>query len=73
MSDAFHYEQEDGKTIAVIQHVGRVEMDDANALRFSHAELLAALENLLNILPSATTHPAIKTARRAVANARRLA
>lgn len=32
-------------------------------------ELLAALEGLLNALPSATTHPAIKAARAAIAKA----
>jgi len=32
-------------------------------------DLLAALEGLLNALPSATTHPAIKAARAAIAKA----
>lgn len=32
-------------------------------------DLLVALEGLLNALPSATTHPAIKAARAAIANA----
>jgi hypothetical protein len=32
-------------------------------------DLLAALEELLNALPSATTHPAIKAARAAIAKA----
>lgn len=32
-------------------------------------ELLAALNGLLNALPSATTHPAIKAARAAIAKA----
>lgn len=34
-----------------------------------HRELLAALDGLLNVLPSATTHPAIKAAKAARANA----
>lgn len=38
-------------------------------LRGQRAELLAALDGLLNILPSATTHPAIKAAKAARANA----
>lgn len=33
-------------------------------------DMLAALEKLLNALPSATTHPAIKTARTAIAKAK---
>jgi hypothetical protein len=33
-------------------------------------ELLEALEGLLNALPSATTHPAIKAARAAIAKAK---
>lgn len=42
----------------------------ANARLIAAApDLLAALEELLNALPSATTHPAIKAARAAIAKA----
>lgn len=42
----------------------------ANARLISAApDLLAAIEGLLNALPSATTHPAIKAARAAIAKA----
>lgn len=44
--------------------------DEANARLIATApELLVALEGLLNALPSATTHPAIKAARAAIAKA----
>lgn len=39
------------------------------ALIAAAPELLAALEGLLNALPSATTHPAIRSARAAIADA----
>lgn len=43
---------------------------EANARLISAApELLAAIEGLLNALPSATTHPAIKAARAAITKA----
>lgn len=48
--------------------------DEANAsnarLIAAAPELLAALEGLLNALPSATTHPAIKAARAVIAKAK---
>lgn len=66
----------------VISPAGRITLIDcefsdesedvltANARLISAApELLAALEGLLNALPSATTHPAIKAARAAIAKA----
>lgn len=43
---------------------------NANArLIVAAPDLLAAIEGLLNALPSATTHPAIKAARAAIARA----
>lgn len=66
----------------VISPAGRITLIDcefsdesedvltANARLISAApELLAAIEGLLNALPSATTHPAIKAARAAIAKA----
>ena len=47
-------------------------MDAASELRRLHelnAELLVAVQGLLDALPSATTHPAIKAARAAIAKA----
>lgn len=47
------------------------EEDAANARLIAAApDLLAALESLLNALPSATTHPAIQQARAALARAK---
>jgi acetylornithine deacetylase/succinyl-diaminopimelate desuccinylase-like protein len=66
----------------VISPAGRITLIDcefsdesedvltANARLISAApDLLAAIEGLLNALPSATTHPAIKAARAAIAKA----
>ena len=47
-----------------------VPMESYTLLLEQRDELLAALERLLNALPSATTHPAIKAARAAVAKAK---
>lgn len=65
--------EEGGTTLYSVAQVNRgwndLE-DEANARLISAApELLAALEGLLNALPSATTHPAIKAARAAIAKA----
>jgi len=66
----------------VISPIGRITLIDcefsdesedvltANARLIAAApDLLAALEGLLNALPSATTHPAIKAARAAITKA----
>jgi len=41
----------------------------AAAAVWAHAEAIAAIEGLLNVLPSATTHPAIKRARAVISKA----
>ena len=48
----------------------KLDCNEADARLIAAApDLLAALEELLNALPSATTHPAIKAARAAIAKA----
>ena len=71
----------DGKaetdTLDIVSPLGRVAMLDSShdlmlvdaRLIAAAPDLLAALEGLLNALPSATTHPAIKAARAAIAKA----
>ena len=71
----------DGKaetdTLDIVSPLGRVAMLDCShdlmledaRLIAAAPDLLAALEELLNALPSATTHPAIKAARAAIAKA----
>lgn len=71
----------DGKaetdTLDIVSPLGRVAMLDCShdlmledaRLIAAAPDLLAALEGLLNALPSATTHPAIKAARAAIAKA----
>lgn len=46
-----------------------VERGEDARLISAAPDLLAAIEGLLNALPSATTHPAIKAARAAIAKA----
>ena len=48
----------------------KLDCNEADARLIAAApDLLAALEELLNALPSATSHPAIKAARAAIAKA----
>lgn len=50
-------------------HLLKAEDSTAQRLNAERAELLEALKGLLDALPSATTHPAIKAARAAIAKA----
>ena len=49
--------------------LGTATGSEIHKLRFQRDELLAAIDGLLNALPSATSHPAIKAAKAARANA----
>ena len=65
--------ESDGTTVAklsVTENTTAHSRLEANVRLLSAApDLLEALQGLLNALPSATTHPAIKSARAAIARA----
>lgn len=49
--------------------IADIHRDEDAQIIAAAPDLLAALRGLLNALPSATTHPAIRAARAAIANA----